>query len=277
MSCGGGDEETSTFGRYDQQPASTDVRVVHVHGLGINPGDGALLAATHTGLFRISENGSAQRVGQSYQDTMGFTVEGPDSFLGSGHPDMRDYQAGRWPPLLGLISSNDGGSTWKSVSLKGKSDFHGLELAHGRIYGFDSTGNAFMVSKDRGESWDTQSKLELIDFAVSPTNADMVVATTPRSLLKSGDAGKTWQPLNSQGIMLVSWREANRMSGLDAKGAFYLSEDSGANWRPESSLPGTPEAFLDGGGTLYVAVREQGIFRSQDGGKTWTVFYRDPV
>jgi hypothetical protein len=62
--------------------------VAHVHGLGVNPSDGSLYVATHTGTFRIPEEGQAERIGASYQDTMGFTVAGPDRFLGSGHPDV---------------------------------------------------------------------------------------------------------------------------------------------------------------------------------------------
>ena len=38
---------------------------------------------------------------------MGFTVVGPDTFLGSGHPDIRATD----PPLLGLIESNDAAQT----------------------------------------------------------------------------------------------------------------------------------------------------------------------
>jgi hypothetical protein len=70
-------------------PEPEDPGVVHVHGLGINPRDGALFAATHTGLFVIGD-GTAARVTERFQDTMGFTVVGPEYFLGSGHPDFRD-------------------------------------------------------------------------------------------------------------------------------------------------------------------------------------------
>src|SRR3990172_6015840 len=115
--CGGGNEKSLVFEPAGNSGAVPD-RVVHVHGLGVNPKDGTLYAATHFGMFRITGEGSAERVGESYQDTMGFTVEGPDQFLGSGHPDFRDYQAGRLHPLLGLIRSDDAGKTWKSVSLK---------------------------------------------------------------------------------------------------------------------------------------------------------------
>jgi len=66
-----------------------DPGLIHVHGLGINPADGTLYAATHTGLFAVRD-GVGQRVADRLQDTMGFTVVGPDHFLGSGHPDVHD-------------------------------------------------------------------------------------------------------------------------------------------------------------------------------------------
>jgi hypothetical protein len=84
-------------------------RAQHIHGLGIKPADGALMIATHSGLFRAAKGAqTAEPVGDRRQDTMGFTVVGPNRFLGSGHPDPRDDL----PPLLGLIRSDDGGRKW---------------------------------------------------------------------------------------------------------------------------------------------------------------------
>jgi hypothetical protein len=69
--------------------------ISHVHGLGINPADGALIVATHFDSFRVPPDGDeAVRIGDSFQDTMGFTVAGPDHFLGSGHPDVEGVRAG---------------------------------------------------------------------------------------------------------------------------------------------------------------------------------------
>jgi hypothetical protein len=66
--CSGGDRAASP-----SQAVAEDPGVVHVHGLGINPRDGALFAATHTGLFAIGD-ATASRVTERLQDTMGFTV-----------------------------------------------------------------------------------------------------------------------------------------------------------------------------------------------------------
>jgi hypothetical protein len=41
---------------------SPDIGFEHVHGLGVDPADGMLYAATHYGLFRVPEVGEAERV-----------------------------------------------------------------------------------------------------------------------------------------------------------------------------------------------------------------------
>jgi hypothetical protein len=68
-----------------------------------------------------------------------------------------------------------------------------------------------------------------------------------------------------------------RLWGVDKDGAVYLSSDWGVSGQAQGSLPGLPEAFLDTGAKLFAAVHEAGIYSSADGGKTWSVLYRDPV
>jgi hypothetical protein len=111
---------------------------IHVHGLGINPKDGALFVATHTGLFRAGEGEpKATRVADRFQDTMGFTVVGPNRFLGSGHPEghvrellREDERAGQrarvgqaagdrvaaavWPKPTGISERGSKRSNWAS-------------------------------------------------------------------------------------------------------------------------------------------------------------------
>ncbi|HLF79956.1 MAG TPA: hypothetical protein VJB57_20955 [Dehalococcoidia bacterium] len=175
---------------------------MHVHGLGVNPKDGALFAATHTGLFRIAE-GKAERIAGRYQDTMGSTVVGPDHFIGSGHPDLRDYRDGKLPGLLGLMESKNAGQTWSSQSLLGKAGFHGLTYVQARIYGFDSAGGRFMVSTD-GKTWDTRASIYLLRFAVNPVDPDLILGTTDRGPQVSRDGGRTWSRLPAPSLVLVA-------------------------------------------------------------------------
>jgi hypothetical protein len=124
---------------------AADPGPAHVHGLGVNPADGALFIATHTGLYRVDEaDQRAKRVGERFQDTMGFTIVGPNRFLGSGHPDINEAREKNLPSLLGLIESIDSGETWQPISLLGEADFHVLRFAGERVYGDDSSNDRLL-------------------------------------------------------------------------------------------------------------------------------------
>ena len=263
------------------QPAAPSVSIaddpglIHIHGLGINPADGTLYAATHTGLFTVRD-GAGQRVADRLQDTMGFTVVGPDRFLGSGHPDFRDTQLYRPDrrPLLGLIESRDAGRTWEPLSLLGEADFHALQVAHGRVYGYDATGGRFMVSSDRRD-WQVRSKLGLTSFAVSPSDPELVVAATDRGLVRSRDGGRRWQPVRGPAGLLLDWERPDALWAITDQGQLWHSTDDGASWRQRGRISGQPEAFLAQEAKLYVAVAQLGIVTSTDEGRTWQVLYRE--
>jgi hypothetical protein len=268
----------ATAGCGEAEPSSPpplvgDPGLVHVHGLGINPRDGALYAATHTGLFVIRD-GSASRVADRYQDTMGFTVIGPDHFIGSGHPDLRDQQlrkAGR-PPLLGLVESRDAGRTWTPASLLGEVDFHVLEVGHGKVYGFDATGGRFMVSRDR-RRWQRRSTAALLDFVVSPGDGELILAATKRGMLRSVDGGRGWRPAGGPAVALLAWDRPRALWAVAADGRTWVSADGGRTWERRGGLGGPPEALLAHDGTLYAAVHQQGIRRSTDQGASWHTLY----
>jgi hypothetical protein len=250
-----------------------DPGLIHVHGLGINPADGMLYAATHTGLFAVRD-GAGQRVADRLQDTMGFTVVGPDHFLGSGHPDVHDpqlYNPNR-RPLLGLIESRDAGRSWQPLSLLGEADFHALQVAHGRVYGYDATGGRFMVTGDR-RHWQVRSKLELTSFAVSPTDPELVLAATDRGLARSRDGGRRWQPIRGQAALL-EWERHDALWAITDHGQLWHSKDTGRSWQQRGEINGQPEAFLVHEAKLYVAVAQLGIVTSTDQGHSWRVLYR---
>jgi hypothetical protein len=251
-----------------------DPGVVHVHGLGINPRDGALFAATHTGLFLVGD-GTATRVTDRFQDTMGFTVVGPDQFLGSGHPDFRDKQL-TLPdrrPLLGLVESRDAGRSWQPLSLLGEADFHALEAVHGLVYGYDATGQRFMVSGDR-RRWQVRSTVQLAGFVVSPTDPKLVVGTTGRTLVRSTDGGRSWQPLQGPALLVLDWADEAGLWGITADGQVWHSTDAAKTWQRPGQVGGQPEALLAAQGRLYAAVMELGIVSSDDGGRSWQLRYR---
>lgn len=249
----------------DSAAGEADPGPVHVHGLGVNPADGALYIATHTGLWRLARGArAAERVGESRQDTMGFTVAGPDHFLGSGHPDNVEQ-----PPLLGLIESRDRGRAWESVSLLGQADFHVLRAVGGRVYGYDATNERLMVSTDAGRSWTERRPPAVLDLVADPARPTRLVAATERGLLASDDSGASWQALGDD-LGLLAWPAPDALYLLTGAGVVLRSGDGGRSWDRAGEIGGQPAAFLAAAPQeLYAAVHEGGILRSRDGGRTW--------
>jgi hypothetical protein len=256
--CGGGDDALDR--------AAAEAGPEHVHGLGINPADGSLYVATHTGLFRMARDSAAlARVGDRLQDTMGFAVVGPDRFVGSGHPDLRDDL----PRLLGLIRSSDAGRSWETVSLTGEADFHALLADGERITGYDASGNRVMVSRDGGATWRAAAPpAPIADIAAEPEAPGRLVATSNAGVLSSTDSGATWQVVGGD-AMLLSWPTEDALYGFTAYGDVRVSANGGRTWSDRGSLPGEPAAVTEDGDRLIVALHDGGFASSGDGGRTW--------
>jgi hypothetical protein len=251
--------------------------IAHVHGLGINPADGSLQVATHNGTFRLDGDRPVERVGTTAQDTMGFTVVGPNHFLGSGHPDAPGFRQGK-PARLGLIESTDAGATWDSRSLSGEVDFHALATSQGTTYGLDSGTNRLLASTNNID-WETRSTVKIFGFAVDPTRVDHLVAGGADGTLDSGDGGRTWQPVRgAPRLVALSWAPGGTLWGVDGTGGAHRSTDGGASWQSAGRVDGEPEALLATDDRLVVAiaepVRRTAIYQSVDAGRSWQVRYK---
>ncbi|MFV0138091.1 F510_1955 family glycosylhydrolase [Streptomyces sp. HMX87] len=258
--CGAGSDTPAS----EESPAS-GVAVSHIHGLGIDPADGRLYVATHEGVIAVEADGSAKRVSDT-ADYMGFTVKGPNTFLGSGHPAPGSGDHAN----RGLIESTDSGKTWNTLSLGGEADFHALEYAHNTIYGYDSTNGLLRVSKD-GKTWDDRAKLAALDIAVSPNDPDLVLATTQQGVAKSTDGGETFAPGTEPVMSYVSWAGPDALYGIDPTGALHLSADGGKTWKKAGSVPGgQPQALTAVSADRILAATQDGVYETTDGGKTFT-------
>lgn len=222
-SCAGESKEETGPGS-SPGPIIEDPGPVHVHGLGINPGDGALFTATHTDLFRTARRSrEAKRVAGRYQDTMAFTIIGPDRFLGSGHPDGRE----RLPPFLGLIESRDAGLTWRPRSLQGKMDFHMLEARAGRVLAAGEQG--LHISPDGGRTWNALGgRSGLLEW---PQGAQPHLLSRDGAV-QVGDDNFRWQAVGDVGgrpSAFASGRRGELLAALH-DGTIKRSTDGGRRW-----------------------------------------------
>lgn len=255
--------------RGDDGTGSASARMDHVHGLGVDPKDGALYVGTHYGLFRVSESGEPTLVADRVQDFMGFTVVGPGHYLASGHPG--EGQDG--PSSLGLIESTDSGLTWQSLSLAGEADFHSLEYRHDMVYGLNSVSGEFMVSQDM-QNWETRSQIPMADFAVSPEDPGVVLATTEQGLVRSDDGARNFDLVAAASILLlVTWAEDGTIVGVEPDGTVHASSDDGQSWQQRGSLDAAPQALTATDAREVFAAVDGAILASTDGGRSFAVRY----
>jgi photosystem II stability/assembly factor-like uncharacterized protein len=203
---------------------------------------------------------------------MGFTVVGPDRFLGSGHPDLRE----KLPPFLGLLRSDDAGESWRPMSLLGKVDFHVLEASGERIYGYGSDWKTrtprFLTSADGGHRWQRLKAPEpLISLAVAPTRSRSLIASGERRVWRSDDAGRSWAPLEAPSAGLLA-RTTDGVFLVAADGRTWRAGQDGRSWKEAGSVGGQPAAFDNGvGQQLLVALHDGTIKQSRDGADSWTI------
>jgi hypothetical protein len=261
----------------DDAIGPSDPGIVHVHGIGVDPGDGQVYVATHQGLVRLPEDVSepAIRVGGRYHDLMGFSVAGPDRFLAGGHPDGVDDElmAPNGDPMLGLVESVDGGRSWTPRSLFGEIDLHALAWSPTVTYGYDATNEQFLATTDL-VSWEERSRIVLTGFAVDPLDAEHLVAVTADgALVESGDGARTWAPLDAPASAAVAWDGASLWSvGIDQ---VLRRSDAGRAWEDVQAFDRPVDAFTVVDDRVIVAIERYGVIASDDAGASWRVVYQD--
>ncbi|HLU74719.1 F510_1955 family glycosylhydrolase [Streptomyces sp. NPDC059515] len=258
----------------DQHAAVPDPGTGHLHGLGVDPADGAVYAAGHHGVFRLG-GGTAVRVADRYQDTMGFTVTGPSTFLASGHPAPADPDARS--PHLGLIRSTDAGRTWRTLSAEGEADFHALQQAGDTLYGFDSQSAKVWASTDGGRTWDIRAGLPLLDLAAHADSPATVWAATGKGLVHSTDGARSFRAVpGAPALVAVDEPESGLLVALAADGRVVTSR-GGQTWTEQGRLPTGGEPTVLTAATvrhLLAADSTDTIYQSTDGGRTWTALHR---
>ncbi|MFI0449681.1 F510_1955 family glycosylhydrolase [Actinomadura sp. 6N118] len=269
----GGDDTTSTTA---SSPAGADPGIGHIHGLGVDPADGAIYVAAHYGVFRIIGQDRAARVAGRFQDTMGFTIVGPKTFLASGHPAAAEMAKGA-RPHLGLLRSADAGATWTEVSEGGSADFHGLQPAGTKLYAFDSQTGQVRRSDDEGRKWIIGARLQVVDLAAHRNRPDRVHATTPEGVQVSDDGGATFT--KASGTPLLSHLDAvdgGGLVGVGVDGQVHSGRPGDGSWQRLGRLPGgQATAFTAVDARRLLAATEDGsVHESRDGGRSFTMAYR---
>lgn len=199
------------------------------------------------------------------QDTMGFTVVGPDRFLGSGHPDQVQARDEGLPPLLGLIESTDGGKSWQTISLLAKrtSTFSAPTGTGSTLRRHERTLDA--QPRRRANLAHRTAPSPLVDMAVNPSNLTHLVA--------AGQAGLwNWKPAGEGSGGLLAWPVPEPLYLVTDAGEARVRPNGGERWSTVGDIGGQPATLMaQTQRELYVALHDGTVKRFTDGGLTWSV------
>lgn len=246
----------------------------HIHELVPGARGGTLLVATHQGLYELTvgPDGGAPFVGPIGGfdfDPMGFTTN-DGVFYASGHPGPT-AQGAFSSPNLGLITSDDAGQSWTSVSLAGQIDFHGLAVASGgdgspRVFGYDMSTGRVERSLDGGVTWDSGAELVARDLVAV---GELLYATTPEGLAISEDDASSFSVDSQAPPLFILAGNASTLGGIDTSGTLWTQE-LGLGWVRGGAVTGTAAAIAIDGSRVFVA-DDRGIAFTDDAGSRWTV------
>lgn len=250
----------------------------HVHDL-VLEADGTLLAATHSGLYRIEGPDRAVLAGPEQHDLMSMVGLDNGDLLASGHPDLRldRFRVDGLPPLLGLVRSSDGGVSWQVQDLLGEADFHAMVSAGGGLYVAASTEQIALLHPSG--DWQMFGSVVAADLAVSPDEPRRFAATDFDGVLRVSSDAFTWLSSDDvPALVQIEWPEPDRLLGIDLSGEIWVTSAPEGPWIKVAVGPTRPETFLvDATGSWWVAARGGVISRSDNDGVAWIDVYTPPT
>jgi photosystem II stability/assembly factor-like uncharacterized protein len=173
----------------------------------------------------------------------------------------------------GLLRSSDGGSTWSRVGpLQSPSRLAIAPSSSQVLYAED--GGQIMRSGDGGATWSKQSTwTENFDvFMVDPHDPNTVYVSTSDSLYRSTDAAVHWTRIRSGDfglhvyVLAIDRRDARLLYAGTGWTGVYRSTDGGASWTHLAGLPRERVRDLElGSGVVYAGQDHRGLYRSSGG------------
>lgn len=253
---------------------------------------GTAYAATSSGVMKTIDNGTSwESVNTGLTGIWSRVV----AVAGGSQPEVLLVESG----IHRLYRSSDGGESWTSAALP-EANEHGYSSKvwaepAGSIYA--RVHDKLFKSTDTGSTWTSVAggRKDITQIVVSPAEPRAMFAATSSQLLKSIDGGEHWTPMTTglpsgmpmAGIQLDP-RDPSRLYATAMFQRVHRSVDGGETWTPLAALrqisircevlpdPDSPNViYLLTRGT-YIESSEGDVFRTMDGGNTWTLVAVSP-
>ena len=184
----------------------------------------------------------------------------------------------------GLFRSSDWSHTWRKlegtavgVHLDGLGAARSLVLLMPQVW---VGGEGFYVSEDFGETWQRRSETAGIRVLLPARwlqSDPTVFAGTGAGLLRSRDAGRNFERTSLFGTAIhrVEWPGPALVVACD-KGVLVSNDEGNSFVGPGPGLPPGPvraivlSSFFAADPVMFAAPDSGGVYRSSDGGKSWS-------
>lgn len=194
----------------------------------------------------------------------------------------------------GVFVTTDYGDTWQQISLLPTAEgvdslaaVSAFRLVHdpqdsSALY-WASRGDGLFYTYNSGRSWQhAAAPLNagfVYDVQVSPTDKCLIYATKGALTYRSNDCSRSWREVHKEDRSSARAAALLAMRGPQEKlflgkinGDLLVSTDNGDEWttthRLGTRIVGMAQDAVSTN-TLYIATRDDGLFRSRDAGVTW--------
>ena len=279
-------------------PANMTGRVVDIEGNPQNPKEIYVAFATG-GLWKTVNAGTTwmpvfDRTGVHAASEIAIAPSDTSViYVGTGEPNSRNSIS----PGSGILKSTDGGRTWAYSGLR-ETQFIGRVLVHPtdpNTVWVAALGHAWGPNRDRGvykttdggKTWRqvkfVSDRAGFVDIALDPANPNTLYATAwervrgayfltsggPGSgLWKSTDGGEHWTAISAHGLPTTTWGRSAVAVAPSSPTTVYLLVEADSNPNPESVRRSRQRGYVPD--TAKVQKLQSGLFRSTDGGQSWT-------
>lgn len=204
-----------------------------------------------------------------------------------------------------VYKSTDGGNNWLPSSQISSINSGVLSLEIDPMDPdkvFAGTYNSLFLSTNGGTTWavaNGMSNREVNEIRIHPGNRNLVFACTQQGLYRSNDGGNSFSQLYSEKTYDMKWHPTQPSKAYMIKNnpalirqEFFTSNDTGATWQIQTNgwYTSSDPARVDYGARLAVTPADPdrvyayligeskpndvgfiGLYRSDDGGLTWTL------
>lgn len=181
-------------------------------------------------------------------------------------------------PVIGLFASTDAGRTWTHRGWREYIRMFYSEAGPDGVL-WSACGNGVLRSKDDGATWRITTGAdvtEVLRLCVDRRNGQRIAAATAYGPILSTDGGDSWRfistglPARFTGDICID-RTNGSMLVATEKG-IYVRSASDSAWRPTGMVKDTRTILQhpDRPGVFFAGTEEDGIWRSDDGGRKWS-------